>query len=54
MRLIALGKTVKEIGDTLSLSINTVNTYRSRIFEKMGIESNIDLARYVFENKLFD
>ncbi|MBU1101293.1 MAG: response regulator transcription factor [Bacteroidetes bacterium] len=54
MRLIALGKTIKEIGDILSLSINTVNTYRNRIFQKMSVSSNIDLAHYVFENDLFD
>lgn len=54
MRLIALGKTIKEIGDVLSLSINTVNTYRNRIFQKMSVSSNIELAHYVFENDLFD
>jgi two-component system, NarL family, invasion response regulator UvrY len=54
MRLIALGKPIKEISVMLSLSINTVNTYRNRIMEKMCLDSNIEIARYVFENKLLD
>ena len=54
MRLIAMGKSVREIGDMLSISVNTVNTYRMRVLEKMGFDSNMDLAYYVIQNKLID
>jgi DNA-binding NarL/FixJ family response regulator len=54
MLKIAKGNTVKQISVQLSISANTVNTYRSRIFEKMGFSNNIELARYVIDNKLID
>jgi DNA-binding NarL/FixJ family response regulator len=52
--LIASGKTVKEIGDELSLSIKTISTYRSRILEKMGMKSNAELTHYAIKNKLVE
>lgn len=50
--LIASGKTVKEIGAELSLSIKTISTYRSRILEKMDLRNNAELMRYAVEQKL--
>jgi two-component system, NarL family, invasion response regulator UvrY len=46
MRLIASGKTVKEIADKLFLSIPTVYTYRSRIYEKMKMKSDNEIIQY--------
>jgi len=54
MRHIALGKSVSDIAELLSLSVNTINTYRSRIMEKMGMKSNTQLALYALENKLIE
>lgn len=54
MRFIALGKSVNEIAEILSLSINTVNTYRSRVLEKMGLQTNTQIAIYALDNKLLD
>ncbi len=54
MRMIASGKTVKEIAEELSLSVKTVSTYRSRILEKMRIRNNAEIARYAVENRLVD
>ena len=54
MRLIALGKSVSDIAELLSLSDKTVSTYRARIFEKIRIHSNAELVRYAIENKLFE
>ncbi|MBS4034615.1 MAG: response regulator transcription factor [Ignavibacterium sp.] len=51
---IALGKTAEEIAQDLSISINTVYTYRTRIFEKMSIRSNVELTKYVLQNKLIE
>jgi len=50
--LIASGKTIGHIGRELSLSPNTISTYRARILEKMGMTTNADLTRYVIENGL--
>lgn len=46
------GKSVSEIAETLSINVNTVSTYRSRILLKMGMRSNADLIRYSMENAL--
>ena len=51
-KLLASGKTVSEIADQLSLSSNTVSTYRSRILEKMNMKTNTELTRYAIEKKL--
>jgi two-component system invasion response regulator UvrY len=51
-KLLAAGKTVTEIADRLSLSANTVSTYRSRILEKMNMKTNAEITRYALEKKL--
>jgi two-component system invasion response regulator UvrY len=54
LRLIASGKTTREIAVTLSLSSKTVATYRSRILEKMGMHSAAELTAYAIRNQLAD
>jgi len=54
LRLIAVGKTVKEIAAELSLSEKTVGTYRTRISDKMGLGTNVELTRYALQHKLVD
>ena len=54
MRLMASGKTIGEIAELLALSDKTVSTYRARILEKMHLDTNAELIRYVLENKLID
>ena len=54
MCMIASNKKVNDIASGLSLSINTVNTYRSRIFDKMNIKSNVELTHYAMDAKLVD
>jgi DNA-binding NarL/FixJ family response regulator len=51
---IALGKSAEEIAAELSLSINTIYTYRNRIFEKMSMKSNVELTQYAVQNKLIE
>jgi two-component system invasion response regulator UvrY len=53
-RMLAMGKTVKEIGEDLSVSPQTVSTHRARIMEKMGLSSNADLTQYAIQNRLFE
>ena len=52
LRMIASGKTVKEIADELMLSVNTVSTYRTRILEKMDLRTNAELTHYAISNNL--
>jgi two-component system, NarL family, invasion response regulator UvrY len=49
---IASGKTVSEIAEELSLSVNTISTYRSRILEKLTLNNNAELTRYAIDNNL--
>ncbi len=51
-KLLAVGRTVTEIAEQLSLSATTISTYRSRVMEKMNMKSNAELARYALENKI--
>ena len=52
LRLIAAGKSIKEIAASLGLSVKSVGTYRARLLEKMEMTTNADLIRYVIENDL--
>ena len=54
LRLIAVGKSVKEIGFELSLSVKTISTYRTRIMDKMNLKTNADIIRYAMHQKLVD
>jgi DNA-binding NarL/FixJ family response regulator len=54
LRLIAQGRTIKEVAAELALSEKTIGTYRTRISEKMGLSTNVELARYAFQHKLAD
>ena len=54
MRMIALGKTITEIAEELSLSVKTVSTYRSRILEKMKMKNNAEITYYAVKNRLVD
>lgn len=51
---IALGKSAEEIAEELSISINTVYSYRNRILEKMYMKSNVELTQYAVQNKLIE
>ncbi len=52
--MIAMGKTVKDIAAELSLSINTINTYRARVLEKMKMSKDAELIRYALQNRLVE
>jgi DNA-binding NarL/FixJ family response regulator len=52
LKLLAAGKSVSEIAESLFLSVTTVSTYRTRIMAKMNMRSNADLTLYAVENKL--
>lgn len=54
MHLIALGKPQSVIAEELSLSLSTINTYRTRVLEKLNLNSNAELIHYAVEQKLID
>jgi len=51
---LAKGETAGAIAKSLSLSVKTVSTYRTRLMEKMNLSSNSDLTYYALKNKLID
>jgi DNA-binding NarL/FixJ family response regulator len=53
-RRLAMGKTVKDIGAELALSVQTVSTYRARILSKMGFRTNAELTEYAIRSGLLD
>lgn len=54
LRFIAAGKTLTEIGATLSLSPKTVSVYRARLLTKLHLRTNAELTRYAIENGLLE
>jgi len=50
--LLSKGIPLTRIGEKLHVSVKTISTYRSRILEKLGVESNAEITRYVMEHKL--
>jgi len=54
MRMMATGKTVKEIAAELSLSVKTISTYRARILTKMNLHTNAELIHYAITNQLVE
>jgi len=51
--LIAQGYTNQQMADQLGLSVKTVETYRSRLVEKLGLRSRAELVRYALDSGLF-
>ena len=49
LRLIAEGYSNKEIATQLDLSVKTVETYKARAMEKLGIHSRVGIVRYASE-----
>lgn len=49
LTMIGAGKQIKQVSAELGISISSVNTYRARIFKKMGLASNAALIRYALK-----
>lgn len=52
LKLIVSGASLASIAEKLHLSPKTITTYRTRILEKTGLKSNVELARYALEKGL--
>jgi DNA-binding NarL/FixJ family response regulator len=46
LRLIAQGHPVKQIAARLDVGVRTVETYRARGMEKLGLKTRADIVRY--------
>jgi DNA-binding NarL/FixJ family response regulator len=46
LRLVAWGYTNKEIAARLQIGVKTVETYKTRLMEKLEVHSRVDLVRY--------
>jgi DNA-binding NarL/FixJ family response regulator len=51
---LARGGTTREVSQSLNLSPSTVETYRSRILEKLGLRNNSDITRFAIRRGLID
>jgi len=49
IRLIAEGKSSREIADQLYLSFRTIQNHRTRIMRKLGLKKNTDLVKYALK-----
>ncbi len=52
LRLIAMGYTNQQIADKLFLSVKTVETYKARLMEKLGLRGRAELVRYAVSQGL--
>jgi len=54
LRRLAMGNTNREIAETYSISIKTVDTYRFRILKKLNLRNNAELSRFAIQNNLVE
>lgn len=52
LKLVAEGRRNKEIAEQLGLTVKSVETYRSRLMEKLGCQSPADLVRFAIRRGL--
>jgi two-component system response regulator NreC len=52
LKLVAEGETSRQIAEELFLSVNTVQTHRAHIMEKLGLHNRTDLIRYALRKGL--
>ncbi len=51
LRLIALGHTNQQVASMLSLSVKTVETYKSRLMAKLDLTGRAALVRYALQGR---
>ncbi len=54
MLMITQGYKTQEISDTLCLSPKTVSTYRYRLYEKLGVETDVELTHLAIRHGMID
>lgn len=54
MQMLVAGKSLKEIAAALSLSVKTVSTFHTRIWEKLRVHNDVELVHYALEHGLVE
>ncbi len=54
LRRLAMGHTNREIAGAYSISIKTVDTYRSRLLKKLNLRNNAEMSRFAIQNRLIE
>lgn len=54
LRLIALGYTTRQVAQEIAVSVRTVETYKERLIDKLGLQGRAALVRYALEHGLLD
>lgn len=54
LRMLAYGYTLKEIASSLNISRKSIETYRARSREKLGLRTRADIVRYALQTGLFN
>jgi two-component system response regulator NreC len=54
LRLVALGHTSQQVAEQLFLSLRTVESYRARAMEKLGLRGRAEVVQYALENGLLE
>ena len=54
MLMITTGQKVQDISDQLFLSTKTINSYRYRLFEKLGIDNDVELTHMAIRHGIIE
>ncbi len=52
LRLVAEGRSLKEMAATLNISMKTVEFYKYRLMEELGVQTTADLTKYAIKHSL--
>ena len=52
LALVAAGKSNKDIAEALFISVKTVETHKTHVLIKLGLNNNAELVRYAVKNKI--
>jgi two-component system, NarL family, response regulator NreC len=52
LKLIVQGYTNRQVGETLSISVRTVEGHRANLLEKLGLHTRVELVRYARDHGL--
>jgi DNA-binding NarL/FixJ family response regulator len=54
LKMLAEGRTGREIGESLHLSVKTVDTYRARLLTKLRLQTTADLIRFALRHGVIE
>ncbi len=54
LKMLAEGRTGREIGESLHLSVKTIDTYRARLLAKLRLQTTADLIRFALRHGVIE